>query len=386
MTDSAVAASPGAKVSAVPLEESPRISLTSDLAAVAVWFVVTRVVVVVAAIAGAAHVKPGYYFQSLGGPQPPAFLAPFVRWDSAFYIDLARNGYPPARGAEPIFHAAFFPLYPLVVRAVDTVVHETVVSAMLVSNLAIVGAAVLICRLARTTWPEADDRSAAVLLLASPGADFLSFPYSESLFCLLLVAGLGAALNGRIVWASLFGALASASRPTGLVVALALVLRAWQHRRSARELFVNITAGVVACAGVAAFALFCHHQYGDALYFSHIQSAWGRHMSLIGPIKALAAFQFDPDYYVVSLAAIAGAVWMWRRSPPMLTATAWFLLLVPLSTGSLKSMIRFQGANVPLLAGVAPRLGRRSRGVTIAASLVLLAYETYKYSSGFDHN
>ena len=67
-----------------------------------------------------------------------------------------------------------------------------------------------------------------------------------------------------------------------------------------------IAGAVVSACGLIAFAAFCRMYYGDALYFSHVQTFWGRQFSVLGPWRALIAFRFDPDYYVVTIAAIVG--------------------------------------------------------------------------------
>jgi hypothetical protein len=350
----------------------------SDTLAVTLWFLATRALVTVASFFGAAHPFHGY--QGLGpvGPAPPTWLVPFVRWDAAFYLDLARNGYPPLTPS-PVYHAAFFPLYPMVIRAADVALHETVIAAVLVSNICALVTALLLLRLAQS-------RTAAIFFLAAPGAHFLSFPYSESLFCLLVVGALLALKENRPLLAAALGALASATRPTGVVVAVALVVWAWQHREEYVRAITGLLAAGLSTIGLLAYARFCQQRYGDALYFAHLQSAWGRHASILGPLRAFAEFRFDPDYYLVSLAAIAGAVWMIRRSEAVWTASTWFLILVPLSTGSLKSMIRFQSANVPLFAGAAASLSGRARTIALVVSLLLLALETSLYSSGYAHN
>ena len=44
--------------------------------------------------------------------------APVARWDSAWYLVIAHCGYEPSLGALTATRTAFFPLYPLVLRAV----------------------------------------------------------------------------------------------------------------------------------------------------------------------------------------------------------------------------------------------------------------------------
>ena len=90
-------------------------------------FVTTRFLVMAATHAGVARMTaqesaewawwPDRDLRFAGAP-PPGFLAPTIRWDSNFYISLARAGYPPRPpGPGPNHHLASFPLYPLLVRA-----------------------------------------------------------------------------------------------------------------------------------------------------------------------------------------------------------------------------------------------------------------------------
>ena len=45
-------------------------------------------------------------------PPPAPALAPLVRWDAAFYLAIAKEGYPAPRAEPPVYHLGFFPLYP----------------------------------------------------------------------------------------------------------------------------------------------------------------------------------------------------------------------------------------------------------------------------------
>src|ERR671929_547345 len=62
------------------------------------------------------------------GPAGNALVAPFARWDSVWYLAIANDGYP---AGDPR-RAAFFPLYPLLLRAAKAVVGSPVVAGALV--------------------------------------------------------------------------------------------------------------------------------------------------------------------------------------------------------------------------------------------------------------
>src|ERR687897_120185 len=73
-------------------------------------------------------------------------LAPLARWDSVWYLRVADSGY-----GDSAPRAAFFPLYPLLVRAVATPLGASnaalLVAAYLVSLAAFLGALVVLFRL-----------------------------------------------------------------------------------------------------------------------------------------------------------------------------------------------------------------------------------------------
>ncbi|HUJ28913.1 MAG TPA: mannosyltransferase family protein [Myxococcales bacterium] len=312
------------------------------------------------------------------GPPPPAFLAPLVRWDANYYLALARAGYPPPRAdGGPVHHLAFFPLYGLVVREVARAC-GIFWAAFAVSNACTLAAALLLLRLG--LWRRADGVRAAVLFLCSPGAHFFAYPYTEAMFAAALAATLVLLRCGRFLTAALPGAAASATRSPGVGAAVALFAHAVEARRLRPAM-----AGVLSLAGLAAFMAWCRSAHGDALAFVHMQALHQRHLTVLGPVRALFAFDTDPDYYLVTLVSIALVVWMVRRTPAWAWATAAFLTWLPLATGTMAAMIRYQAANVPLFCGAPGVLRGRRFWWTCAACLLLMALEAFLFGKGIGH-
>jgi len=181
------------------------------------------------------------------------------------------------------------------------------------------------------------------------------------------------------------GALASATRSACVVVFVALVWQAWMRRRERGALVGNAAAALCSLSGLAAFAVFCFREYGDPLLFVHTQARFGRAFSLIGPVKALLRFDVDPDYYLVTAAALVAVVALWRRLRGVEPVVAGFLLALPLFTGTMKAMIRYQTVNVGLVAGV-PRVAPRVVGGVVAGCGILLIVETVLFGMGIGHN
>jgi hypothetical protein len=162
--------------------------------------------------------------------------APAARWDAAWYLVIAHYGYRPALGAFAAPRDAFFPLYPLGVRALSDAGLAPVIAGVGLSIGAFMVAlyglhrltALEVARLRRVQLATLDGREVArlaVLLTAfAPMAFYFSAIYSESLYLALSVGLFLCARRGRWGSAAMLGALASATRSTGVVLMMPLLL------------------------------------------------------------------------------------------------------------------------------------------------------------------
>jgi len=162
------------------------------------------------------------------GPVWEVLAGPAARWDAAYYLTIATHGYGDLNS--PTNHLlAFFPLYPLLVKALG-VVMPVIVAGVLISIVALGFALYGVHRLSTLESARgveavrgraSETAGLAVLLLAfSPMAVFFSADYTESLFMALAVAAFLCARNGRWMWAGIAGLLASATRSPGVILLL----------------------------------------------------------------------------------------------------------------------------------------------------------------------
>jgi hypothetical protein len=236
--------------------------------------------------------------------------APAARWDAVWYLVIARYGYRPDLGVYTSSRTAFFPLYPLGLRAFSTVGLPPIAAGVLLSVLAIALALYGIHRL--TTLELAARRQArgtdgtlvadaarlAVMLAAfAPMAFFLSAVYSESLYLALSVGLFWSARQGRWALVGVLGALAGATRSTGLVLALpaamiylygpredriADVVRVGRARMLPRyRLRRDALWLALVPLGVVVYGCYLALYGGDALAPLQAQGVWGRHF--VGP-------------------------------------------------------------------------------------------------------
>jgi hypothetical protein len=143
-----------------------------------------------------------------------------TQWDGVWYRTIARFGYLPPTSE---LAAAFFPVYPIVIRAFEFLVRDYQLASVLAANSCLLAAAFLLHRLLRLDYDELICRRVILFLLFNPVSFFLSCAYSESTFLLLSIGALLAARQGKWLIAGLCGLVLSATRAPGLLIAIPLL-------------------------------------------------------------------------------------------------------------------------------------------------------------------
>jgi hypothetical protein len=355
-------------------------------------FVFSRVLIWTVGWLSLRWFKPG----GLASSQHGQLWEMFFRWDSGWYLAVLNDGYYLHPGHES--SAAFFPLYPLTASVVSHLFAMPIKAAgFLVSNLALLVAAILLRRLAlidHADRPKIAMRSVWLLML-SPVAHFFSSFYTESLFLFLSLLAFYGARRGRWALAGAAGALLTATRTNGIVILPALAWEAWrQHREVGGAGTRSRPWGVAWLAlvplGLIGYMTYLHFHVGDAFAFVKAQAAWGKILTVPG--KSLwAAYQGYPKAYaflfigatITSLVIlILGFRYGVRRS--MLIYTILTLLLI-LSTSLLEGMPRYVSVLFPLYIALALATERSENAFTavIAFSTALMALTTALFVCGY---
>lgn len=197
----------------------------------------SRLVVVAAALAGLALLgqapgwgdyDPARLTQPFGGIAD-VLVAPFARWDSVWFLDIAGGGYAP----EPA-RAAFFPLYPAAAAIAGAPLGSSLLGGLAVSWASLLAGLAAVHRLAARDLGERYAGPAVMAVAWFPSSLFLSAVYSESLFLALSAGTFLAARRGAWAWAGALGALAAATRSTGVLLVLPILLIALYGPRDDR--------------------------------------------------------------------------------------------------------------------------------------------------------
>ena len=146
------------------------------------------------------------------------WLEPWYRWDTGWYLLIAHEGYHAGNGS-----IAFPPLYPLLIRALTPLTDgDSLIAAMLVSNVFCLVALVLLYRLVALEHDERAAQHSLIFLMSFPTAFYLVAGYTESLFLTLALGAILAARHQRYLLSGLLALLASLSRLQGWTLAIPL--------------------------------------------------------------------------------------------------------------------------------------------------------------------
>ncbi|MEU6980259.1 MULTISPECIES: hypothetical protein [unclassified Streptomyces] len=300
-------------------------------------------------------------------------------WDSHWYLGIADHGYDHELGTLTNHNnLAFFPLFPLLVKAVAAVTPGSRASVGLVlawgcSLVAAWGVFAVGDRLhGRRTGTVL-----AVLWGTLPVAVVQWMGYTESLFTALAAWALYAVLTGRWAWAAGLAVAAGLTRPTGVAVAAAvsaaalLAVRRGGHRA--------LPAALAAPLGWLGYVTWVGVRLGRWDGYFAVQRLWTNEWDggagTLRELRGLLVYSRHPQLFlvVVSLVLVVSAglflLCVADRQPLPLLVFSGVLLLVVLGSGGVYfPRARFLLPGFPLLLPVALALARARRP---AAVLVL---------------
>ena len=327
-----------------------------------------------------------------GGERPWDVLA---TWDGWWYQQIAAHGYDPALvpipGATGLItlegnSAAFFPLYPALMRLVSETTGLGLYGAGLLVSIAasFVAALGIHAVVARLAGPRAG-LAAAGLWAVWPGSGVEWAVYSDSLFVALAVWACHAVMNGRWLTAGLLTCAAGLNRPTAIALIAALAVAALVALRERRDGALRpLAALAIAPLGLLGYLGWVGHEMGDyGGYFALQRGAWAHTFDYgehtldvltsvpVGHFDYLSAFPFADLIGVgVVLLAFALLPLLIRERPPavLVVYTVLTLALVLGSQQIFANVSRYLLPAFPLFLPLAAALRR----LTLPQLLILL--------------
>jgi hypothetical protein len=288
--------------------------------------------------------------------------------DAGWYIVIAANGYDVQPfDASREHNWAFFPLFPLLLRAFGKITGEYGLTGSILSSLLFLFGLVQLHKLVLELGHKAEDADRAVFYLAAfPTSYFFSLPFTESLFLLLSVSCVLAAKRDSWWLAGLCGGLAASTRITGVCLFPVLALLYWQTYRSIN---VKALALLLIPAGIVPYMIFLHRITGNPLAFMDIQVAWGHSFGFFlkplweyvkSPMEINWRWDFRFLNFLAAILAFGCSVVLFRKKQWAFGTYTLLCVLIPLSAMRLQSLTRYVMVAFPIFIVLA-EAGRSHR-------------------------
>ncbi len=217
-----------------------------------------------------------------------------LRWDSEWYTGIVEHGYHYDGDPNELQPVVFYPLYPLLSRAVAWITGiGSPLALLIVANVSAVLAMLLLCKLARRSFGDDVAVLSVALLSFYPGSLFLSAGYTEPLALLLILSCFAFLNDRRYLFASVTAGLALVTRSVGIALMPALLWELWFKFRTdrGRLLLYAIACMAIASAGLAIYMVYLGVAFGHPLAFADAQAAFHGETSLGGRLVAALTLQ-----------------------------------------------------------------------------------------------
>ena len=313
--------------------------------------------------------------------QDHLFWDAFARYDAGWYHGIAVDGYH--YKGEGRNNLAFFPAYPLLMRAGGTLLggrqQDFYFAGIVISWLAFAAALVVLYRLARLDVAHAPALRAVAYCAVFPSAIFFGMVYSESLYLLAVLATAYAFRTRRFAAGAAAGALMTATRVTAVMAMPGLAWLAYRSSGSAPQGRVAASLAVVTCfGGIAAFSFYNWLLSRNPFTWYDSITAWGYYPGarfpfasvlmlmqalLTRPYQYLTTERMAPYDTLNAGAAVLALLLVpiiWKRFNAGYALIVLAALLLPLSSGQFEGLARYTSVQFPVALALAS-LGGETR-------------------------
>ena len=299
---------------------------------------------------------------------------PYYRWDSFWYTYIARHGYNFSDLKNSSI--AFFPLYPMIIKAVKAVsgIGESRISFGLNIIFSFL-ASLYLYRLAKIDYSEKISLTILLIFLFFPPSYFFLSGYPDVLFALLVILSLYFARKKEWSKAGMAAGLLAITKPYGIFMLPVLGIEyLWNHNWNIKIFFKKIDwlPLLLPLVSFGGFVLFNYLKFHNPIAFFEAQQTWGR--TLANPISALFAegkfYLFNGNIltgsklpYLIYLVSFIFSIWAfeisWNKVRRTYLLFSALLLLSALLTGTLTSWGRYMLLGFPILFGPAIYFSKR---------------------------
>lgn len=291
-------------------------------------------------------------------PNPPLW----ARWDSGWYYSIVNYGYS-LKKTGVMSNVTFFPLFPLLWKFIEIISPlKGFFVALFVTNILTIFGFILFYRWVEEKWSRMVALKSLIALAVFPTSFFFISAYSESTLFLLVVATFFLSSRRQWIFAAIVAAIASAARPTGILLWPLLAWLWWSNYANKQKPFRELLPVLfIPPLGLILFTVYLFFRTGHPLIWLSGQSDAGR--DLVSPINLMWAYTKNiftrGDYWLKHLAEMAALLFTiillpkLKKIHPAYALYAFLNLLPSLFSNTFTSIQRFVLIIAPLFVAIA---------------------------------
>jgi Gpi18-like mannosyltransferase len=326
--------------------------------------------------------------------EPSSILDLFFKWDSGWYMSIVQNGYSYIPGGES--NVGFFPLYPMLVKIFSLVFGNPVLMGFIISNVALLFAAIYLYKLIMLDFEDANIATKTVFyMLISPLSFFFSIFYTEGLFLFLAIASFYYARKRQWLIASILGYFLSLTRSIGVFIVIPFLIEYFDidfksFKIDFKKTKKDILYLFLVPAGLSTYLFYLSITFDNAFAYFHAQSA-GWHKSFTSILTTLNDIRyhalFDNILFMGSaIAALVLIIYLiYSRVRISYIVYSLLGLFLYLSMGTLEGITRYVSILFPIYLS-ASLLSNKSKFLDYLfrlSSIMLLALFTILFVNGY---
>lgn len=244
-------------------------NLNSDLKTVGLLFIIWKIIDLATIYFSSQVLAPNNfpYKDLLAKFYLPHMLTSLANFDGIQYITIAREGYYN-------FNQAFFPFYPILIKAGSVVLdHNYILAGVLISNVFFfLGLLIFKKILRKLDFSEENIIWALLFLIFFPTSFYFGSVYVTGFFFFLLVTFIYLMMKGKYFENLLIGIMMGITAINGILVSISLIPGLIIHKKIDRRFIAYFLGPVI---GLAIYSSYLLYTKGDALYYLHSLPAFG---------------------------------------------------------------------------------------------------------------
>lgn len=197
---------------------------------------------------------------------PHNFTQNLANWDGNHYVSIAQKGYMQKS------QYVFFPLFPILINLGYKITGNYILAGLLISWVSLFLALNFLYKLVRLDFGKIFAQKSILFLLFFPLSFHFLVVYSESIFLFLSVLTFYLLRQKRFFLATIFAALSSATRLSGVSVVLGLIFYVYLTEGFNKKNWFVLLSPI----GFVGYCIYLYLQTGDPFYFVSAESHyWG---------------------------------------------------------------------------------------------------------------